>query len=173
MKIYYAIVKHYQAKLFSGRVWKGQFVPLIIVPVTNSKALYLIVAGEAVDKEDSFFCPLVKEITVSNMEKQIQSEIDYNLRSKTTEFILVESLECSSKQKGDLYSITLKESGKVFKSNLKVSLDEHKSVELSNKVYRINGKMDIYAIEANDRVAQMVMRKSMATYKSLMGLRDK
>ena len=68
----------------------------------------------------------------------------------------------------------IKHNYKATISNInQVAKDEHKSVELSSKVYRINGKMDIYAIEANDRVAQMVMRKSMATYKSLMGLRDK
>jgi len=173
MKIHYAIVKHYQAKLFSGRVWKGQFVPLILTPVTNSKALYLLVAGEAVDKEDSFFCPLIKEMIVANMEKQIQSEIDYNYKAKTTEFILVESLECNTVQKKDSYFITLKEKGKNFKSNIEIFLDENKSTELGRRVYRINGKLNIYALETNDRTAQMVMRKSMATYKSLMNLRGK
>lgn len=170
MKLYFVALKKFRG-LFSPK-WAGEYIPLLLTPLTNAYGALFIVGAESVMEEDTYYCPRIVSFPISEIESRVRKELEYNKEQKKTEWVLIESLECSAKKVGTEFIITPKKVGKYVGSPLRLEFDPDQSTP-NFKVYKLSGDINVNIEESDLRTMKMTLSRKMAFYKSLKSLRGR
>ena len=164
MRLYLLAFKKFKG--FFSPKWTGEWLPLLMTPLTSStSALFIIGAGSLVE-EDTYFCPLVLSLPASKTDEYIQSELDKNTKRKS-EIVVLETLFCSVKfGKSGRVIITPKKKGKFIQSILTFEMDSNQSTS-SEKVFKMQGVINLDIEAENMDTMRMNLMKKMALFKGL------
>jgi len=178
MKFCLGLLKYYKTTLFGSKL-TGKVVFLLMLPISNSTSKVLIVGPQSITEEDTYYCPLIKELQFS-VEQQMERELNYNKEQNETEFIVLEDLDCSikkvknnrdnvykTKNIDDMYKVTFKTKGEYVKSDLTIILDPEESMKMGMKLYKVVGDMKLDIEPSSIGLVQMKLRKKLALFKGM------
>lgn len=170
MRLYFAALKKFKGR-FSPK-WTGEYIPLLLTPLTNTYGALFIVGAESVTEEDTYYCPRIASFPTSEIELRVRKELEYNKEQKKTEWVVIESLDCSAKKEGTEFKIIPKKVGKYIGSPLRLEFDPSQSTS-ATKVYKLHGDINVSIEESDLLTMKMTLSRKMAFYKSLKSLRGK
>ena len=169
MKFCLGLLKYYKRDK-----WTGEAVYIIMTPLTNTAGRILIVGPQSITEEDTYFCPMIKEIPPNKIDKQIQEELDYNDNNQGTQFQVIEELDCTAKQinvlkttTNNLFKIRFKQKGKYVRSDLNIILDSIESLKVGRKTYKVTGDIDLDIEPSKLGVMRMKLHKKLAFFKGM------
>ena len=176
MKCCLGLLKYYKTNLFGSKL-SGKVIFLIILPISNLSSKVLMVGPQSIIEEDTYYCPLTKELQ-NSVEEQIEHELQYNNEQKETEFIVLDNLECTLKKiknnrnnvyeiQDDMYLIKFKHIGEYIKSDLHIILDPNESMKMGMKVYKVIGDINLDIEPTKLGVMNMKLRKKLAFFKGM------
>jgi len=168
MKLYFIGLKTLKGR-FSLK-WTGSYIPLLLTPLTNMYGALFIIGAESATEENVYYCPRTSSFPTSEIEQRVQRELEHNKEQKKTEWVIVESLDCSARKVTSNFVITPKRTGKYIKSELLLEFDPDQSSK-DIKIYKLTGDINVN-IEVSDLTTmKMTLFKKMAFYKGLKKLR--
>jgi len=168
MRLYLVALKTLKGR-FSPK-WTGSYIPLLLTPLTNTYGALFIIGAESMTEENVYYCPRTASFLTSEIEQRVQKELEYNKEQKKTEWLIVESLECSAKKVGTSFVVTPKKVGKYIESELLLEFNPEQSNK-DVKTYKLTGDINVN-IEVSDLITmKTTLFKKMAFYKGLKKLR--
>ena len=178
MKFCLGLLKYYKTNLFGSKL-SGKVVFLMMLPISNSASKVLMVGPQSIIEEDTYYCPLTKELQ-NSVEQQMEHELQYNNEQRETEFIVLDDLDCTLKKvknnrsnvyktkiQDDMYLIKFKQIGEYIKSDLHIILDPTESMKMGMKVYKVVGDINLDIEPTKLGVVNMKLRKKLAFFKGM------
>lgn len=168
MRLYFVGLKKFRG--FFSPKWMGEYIPMLLTPLTNTYGSLFIIGAESIEEEDTYYCPRILSLPTSEIESRVRKELKYNKEQKKTEWVVIESLECSAKKAGTKFIITPKKVGKYIGSPLHLEFDPSQSSP-NYKVYKLHGDINVNIEESDLQTMKMTLSRKIAFYKSLKKLR--
>lgn len=168
MKVVFAVVKIISGGLIRKRAWRGEYAPILFIPLSKHATIMTALIAELTDEVDAYACQLITIINTSNIDKQIKLEKEAAEDERKMEFEVIEEIPCTSEKAGENdYRVTLKKRGKYVRSDLKVRISEALSQRFNTNIFVVNGDINYRLERGTVNTIGMLAKKQRAILQSL------